>query len=261
MECRRIAALHEEYGPVVRIAPSEIDISDGAAINPLYVKNGGFQKSSTYQHFDFDGFPTIFSTRNPAQRAPRAKAVAPMFATRKILKGRPVVQDIIGGMVIELQRRKAEAPGRPLDVLGLYRALFTDIATAYLFGESFNGLGKQRLSVTAFVNNLFAGVRFFYLPSWLYDHVVRLVSVFDKEKVRVAMSRDIVDDFITRVITESLIAEKETEAQTYQGRLLKAGVSQEEVKSQLLDVLFAGTEAPAMALAKLCWYLAMLPTK
>ncbi|KAK7737859.1 hypothetical protein SLS53_006236 [Cytospora paraplurivora] len=260
MECRSIAALHEKYGPVVRIAPSEIDISDGAAINPLYVKNGGFQKSSTYQHFDFDGYPTIFSTRNPAQRAPRVKAVAPMFATREIVKGRPVVQDIIGGMVFELQRRSAEAPGRPLDVLNLFRALFTDITTSYLFGESLNGLGKQRLTVTTFVNNLFAGVRFFYLPSWLYDHVVRLASIFDKERMRVATSRVIVDNFITRIITKSL-AEKETEAQTYQGRLLRAGIPQEEIKSQLLDVLFAGTEAPAMALAKLCWHLAILPAK
>lgn len=260
IECRSIAALHEKYGPVVRIAPSEIDISDGAAINPLYVKNGGFRKSSTYQHFDFDGYPTIFSTRSPAQRAPRAKAVAPMFATREIVRGRSVVQDIIDGMVLELQRRKSEALGRPLDVLNLFRGLFIDITTAYLFGESFSGLGKQSLTVTAFVNNLFAGNRFFYLPSWLYDHVIRLASVFDKEKVRVARSRVVVDDYITRVITKSL-AEKETEAQTYQGRLLKAGVSPEETKSQLLDVLFAGTEAPAMALAKLCWHLAMLPAK
>lgn len=260
IECRTLAALHEKYGPVVRIAPSEVDISDGAAINPIYVKNGGFLKSTTYQHYDFGGYPTIFSSREPAQRTSRAKAVAPMFATREIVKGRPVVQEVIDEMVIELQRRKTEARGKPLDVLNLFRALAIDLTTAYLFGESFNGLGRERLSATGFVDNLFAGARFFYLPPWLYHHVDGLASMFDKGKVDVAKSSAIVDKYIARAVTDC-VAEKDTEAQTYQGRLLEAGISQEETKSQLLDAIFAGTDPPAMALANMCWYLGKLPAK
>ncbi|ROV98408.1 hypothetical protein VMCG_07149 [Cytospora schulzeri] len=260
IECRTIAALHEKYGPVVRIAPSEVDISDGAVINPVYIKNGGFLKVDIYQHYDFDGFPTIFSGRNPALRASRAKAVAPMFATREIVKGRPIVQEVIDEMVVELRRRIAEASGSPLDVLNLFRALSIDITTAYLFGESFNGLGREKLSATAFVDNLFAGARFFYLPPWLYRHVDRLASVFDKERMNIAKSSAIVDEYVARAVTKS-VAEKDTEAQTYQGRLLEAGISQEEIKSQLLDVVFAGTDPPAMALAKMCWYLTKLPAK
>lgn len=260
IECRTIAALHEKYGPVVRIAPNEVDISDGATVNPIYIKSGGFLKSDMYQHYDFEGFPTIFSTRDPAQRVSRAKAVAPMFATREIMRGRPVVQEVIDGMVAELERRKAEAAGKPLDVLNLFRALSIDITTAYLFGESFNGLGRQRLSATAFVDSLFSGARFFYLPSWLYDRVYLLASMFNKEKVNIATSNAIVEKFIVRAVTKS-VAEKDTEAQTYQGRLLEAGISQEEVKSQLLDVVFAGTDPPAMALAMMCWFLRTFPAE
>lgn len=260
IECRTLAALHEKYGPVVRIAPIEVDVSDGASINPIYIKNGGFLKSTMYQHYDFGGYPTIFSSREPAQRTSRAKAVAPMFATREIVKGRPVVQEVIDEMVIELQRRKIEASGKPLDILNLFRALAIDLTTAYLFGESFNGLGKERLSATGFVDNLFAGARFFYLPPWLYDHVDGLASIFDKEKVDVARSSATVDKYIARAVTKSA-AEKDTEAQTYQGRLLEAGISQEETKSQLLDAIFAGTDPPAMALANMCWYLGKLPAK
>lgn len=260
IECRTLAALHEKYGPVVRIAPNEVDISDGAAINPIYIKNGGFRKSAIYQHFDFDGFPTIFSGRDPALRTSRVKAVAPMFATREIVKGRPVVQEVIDGMIVELQRRKTEASGRPLDVLNLFRALSIDITTAYLFGESFNGLGRERLSATAFVDNLFAGVRFFYMPPWLYHYVYHLASIFDQDKVKIERSCAIVDKYIAGAVTKS-VAEKDTEAQTYQGRLLEAGISKEETRSQLLDVVFAGTDPPAMALAKMFWYLGKLPAK
>lgn len=266
VECRTVAALHEKYGPVVRIAPNEVDVADGTAIYPIYIKNGGFLKSNVYQHYDFEGFPTIFSGREPAQRASRAKAVAPMFATREIVKGRPVAQEVIDDMVMELQRRKAEASGspRPLDVMNLFRALFLDITTAYLFGESFKGLGREKLSVTAFVDKLFAGTRFHYLPPWLHGRADRLASAFDTDKSDVTRGCAVVDEYIARVVTRSAAhAEKKhrTEAKTYQGRLLEVGASREETKSQLLDVVFAGTDPPATTLAKMCWYLRKHPAK
>ncbi|KAH7473333.1 hypothetical protein HZ326_0781 [Fusarium oxysporum f. sp. albedinis] len=38
VECRVIGSLHKRYGPVVRIAPNEVDVSDGAALNLIYIK-------------------------------------------------------------------------------------------------------------------------------------------------------------------------------------------------------------------------------
>ncbi|SCN65580.1 related to benzoate 4-monooxygenase cytochrome P450 [Fusarium fujikuroi] len=91
VECRVIDRLHKKYGPVVRIAPNEVDVSDGAALNLIYIKNGGYMKSPIYRNYDVNGFETIFSALNPAHRAPRAKAVAPMFAHQRIAKGKPDV--------------------------------------------------------------------------------------------------------------------------------------------------------------------------
>ncbi|KAL7764213.1 hypothetical protein ACKLNR_005358 [Fusarium oxysporum f. sp. zingiberi] len=38
VECRVVDGLHKKYGPVVRIAPNEVDMSDGAALNLIYIK-------------------------------------------------------------------------------------------------------------------------------------------------------------------------------------------------------------------------------
>ncbi|EDN03991.1 cytochrome P450 [Histoplasma capsulatum] len=114
IECR-LAALHSRYGPAVRIAPNEVDLSDAAALYPLCAKNGGCAKNPVYANYDIDGFATIFSAVDPVQRAAKAAAVAPLFAQRAIVEGR------------ELGARRAVAHGAPIDVLDLFRYLAIDV--------------------------------------------------------------------------------------------------------------------------------------
>jgi hypothetical protein len=41
---RNIRALHKKYGPIVRIAPNEVVISDPEAVKTIYSTTGGFTK-------------------------------------------------------------------------------------------------------------------------------------------------------------------------------------------------------------------------
>jgi len=255
IECRTISALHQKYGPVVRIAPNEVDVSDGAALGPIYIKNGGFPKSPNYQNFDIDGFATIFSDLDSARRAIRAKAVAPLFAQQAIVKGKAALEKVADAMVTELERKKANAHGRPVDVMNLFRALAIDTVTLYLFGHSFDGVGAEHLSATAFIDNFVAGGRFFYLPGWLYDYVDYWATKFDKEKLEATTSSDIVTQFATKLVDKS-IAEDKGEGQTYQSRLLAAGISREETIAQVVDVMFAGTDAHGRIMSVISCYLA-----
>jgi hypothetical protein len=75
---------HARYGPLVRVSPNEVDISDKDAIGPIYVSKGGFIKAPCYGNFDIDGHKTILSTLDVEYRTPRAKAVVPMFSTKNI---------------------------------------------------------------------------------------------------------------------------------------------------------------------------------
>ena len=47
-EASVIHKAHEEFGPFVRVSPHEVDISDGDAIQAIYVTKGGFQKAPWY---------------------------------------------------------------------------------------------------------------------------------------------------------------------------------------------------------------------
>jgi hypothetical protein len=46
--CFFIDALHKQYGPVVRIAPTEISVADAAGFKEIHKIGGGYVKSSWY---------------------------------------------------------------------------------------------------------------------------------------------------------------------------------------------------------------------
>ncbi|KAJ9418710.1 cytochrome P450 [Fusarium oxysporum] len=213
--------------------PNEVDVSDGAALNLIYVKNGGYLKSPVYRSYDVKGFETIFSALDPAHRAPKAKAVAPMLPT-----------NVLDDVMAEMKRRKAETNGAPVDVLNLSRALALDPMTAYLFREYFNGIDKGRI---------------FCLPGWLYDFVDEWAAKLDKKKIVVAQSIDMIQEYATRVADKSIVEEKDNEPDTFQGRLLAAGISRDEAIAHVVGVMFAGTGAAGTTMSILCWNLAQHP--
>ncbi|KAK1249553.1 hypothetical protein MKX07_003069 [Trichoderma sp. CBMAI-0711] len=258
IECRAIAALHKKYGPVVRIAPNEIDISDGAAVAPIYIDNGGFLKNPAYRNFDINGSPTIFSVTDHAHRAVRAKAVAPVFAQQTINSSKPAMRRILDTTLSELERRKSLANGTPVDLLDLFRCMAMDVMTEYLVGECFHSVGSKRLSAAGFVDGFVAAGRFFYLPNWLFTLFEYCASRLDKSQALITASIDTVQSFATKVVDDSIAR---GEKATYQGRLLKAGISREEAIAQVIDIMFAGTDGMARVLAVFCWHMAQAPDK
>jgi cytochrome P450 len=233
-------------------------MSDGAAIHPIYVENGGFMKSAIYRNFDIEGFPTIFSVVDHAHRAIRAKAVAPMFAHQAIANSRPAMQKIIDATIIEIEHQKSLAAGKPVDLYNIFRAMAMDVMTEYLVGECFNSVGSKKFSAAAFVENFAAVGRFFNLPGWIFGFIDNWAAKFHKNRVAIAASSDIVQRFAAKVVDDSI---NKGEEETYQGRLLSENISREEAIAQIQDIMFAGTDGEARILAVFCWYLVQVPDK
>ncbi|KAI1179036.1 cytochrome P450 [Nemania sp. FL0916] len=260
IECSVLAALHKKYGPVVRVAPNEVDISDGRLGHVIYVKGGGYLKSPVYRNIDVDGYITLFSAVDPKHRAPRAKAVAPLFAQQHVIQNREQAQHVIRRMIHELERRKAEAAGRPVDVLNLFRAMLVDVMSICLLGEPVNSIGEDRLAATEFVDMFASSGRFFLLPGWLFQKVEYWAHALHKDKHAIDASTEHVRNFAARVVDKS-ISEEKLEAQTYQGRLLSAGISREETIAQVMDIIFAGTDAAGTNMSQIARFLAEHPEK
>lgn len=256
-ECTLINALHNQYGPVVRIAPNEVIISDGAALAPVYSEKGGFLKAPCYSNFDNEGHATIFSALDPAQRAPRSKAVVPIFSTVNIRSGNDKIQACVDRFVekMKAQAESSRQTGTPVNVLNLSRALALDSVTSYLFGENFGACDEEggKLSVSGFVDYFVAFGRFFYLPAWLFPTIERVTSyLWPWDDIEESGAR--VHSFVAGCVQNA-----EADTSTFQGRLLKAGISSHETEVQCKDLIFAGTDSTGMNLGTICWYLAKQP--
>ncbi|KAI1145124.1 cytochrome P450 [Nemania diffusa] len=260
IECTEVDRLHKRYGPVIRVAPNEVDISDGVASHLIYVKNGGYPKSPVYRNIDINGFITIFSAVDPAHRAPRAKAVAPLFAQQQVIQTRARAQKIVARMLAELERRKAESAGRPVDVLNLFRAMFIDAVSFCLLGESLNSINETNFAATGFVDAFASSGRFFLLPGWLFHKVEYWAHTFHRNRNAIDASTQHVQDFAARVVDRS-ISEEKPAGRTYQGQLLSAGISREETIAHVVDILFAGTDGGGTTLSLLVRVLADHPEK
>lgn len=252
VEASTLQRLHRKYGPVLRIAPNEVDIADGAALQAIYVEKGGFLKASCYSNFDIDGHPTVFSAIDPNHRAVRSKAVLPLFSTTSIRGGSDKINECVDDMINRLEREKQS--GGAVNVLNITRSLALDAVSAYLFNQTYQGMQEQKLSASQFVDAFVAVGRFFYLPSWAFVLAEMVAAKLNPDAKLVDKSMSTVDDFVA-----SLVDKADVDDDTYQGRLKKVGLSDHENKAQCKDLMFAGTDSTGMNLATIMYHLAQQP--
>ncbi|KAG9234514.1 cytochrome P450 [Amylocarpus encephaloides] len=254
-EATIVHELHAQYGPLVRVSPNTVDISDPAAIAPIYVQRGGFPKADCYVNFDIEGHKTIFSTTDNEYRSPRAKAVVALFSTKSIKENEGPLYGCMDRMVARMKEEKTRE-GR-VDVLNLTRSLAVDAVSTQLFRQNYNGVAEKgdTLSISAFVDTFVAVGRFFYLPnrlfSWLEWGTERFLG-----DINTATSFDVVERF-----AEELLEKTEAGDNNFPGRLLSIGLSKSEVKAQCKDLIFAGTDSTGMNIATICRQLANHPDK
>jgi len=259
-EATLITQFHDKYGPVIRVAPNEVCIADGSCLAPIYSDHGGFAKPVCYRNFDIDGFATLFSETDKDLRGPCAKSVLSLFSTASLKAGEGVlegcVQRLVRRILAEKERSVQSGGSVKVNVLNLTRSLAVDAVTAYLFRRSYGGLEEDkipRMSASDFVDSFVAVGRFFHLPNRIFLLLdawsERFFSTKETHESMVKVSA-----YMTKVVDDSSPDDK-----TYPGRMLKAGLSSEEVVAQCKDLIFAGTDSTGMNLSMFCWLLARHP--
>lgn len=278
-ECHILADLHSKYGAsVIRVAPNAVSVSNGAALHPIYVARGGFQKDKRYKNFDLEGHQTIFSTLDSAYRDLRAKAVLPLFAMGRVRASGgdggvtcTCVDQFVKLFASEKQKALARKPDfAKLDILDLSTRLTVDVTTGYLFNRRYGGLDEKSLPLTQsssgqqselsaapFIHTIVAFRRFSLLPNWLFRTVMTffmgLGCLFSDKDFNASLAR--IDAFVTGIVGAAVLDKDDT----YQSRLLAAGISREETRAQCKAVTFAGTDSTSIKLATLMFHLVQNP--
>lgn len=110
----------------------------------------------------------------------------------------------------------------------------------------------DKMSASGHVNSMVDIGGFFFVPNRIFLVIDKLQHWLYPDK-EAQTSSERVGDYLRNVMHDS------EKSDTYQRRLRKAGISDEEVKIQCDDVIFAGTDSTGTNLSMLLWYLAQHP--
>ncbi|KAK1218250.1 hypothetical protein PQX77_014623 [Marasmius sp. AFHP31] len=129
--------LHERYGPVVRVSPSELHFSDPKAFDDIHVvpkplKDHHFYRALATQ----DAIVTIIDPKEASKRRVR---VGSYFSRRAVLQLEQTIQKNINKLIARLTSEPYSGD-RPADLLYAYRATTMDIIMSYLFAQEFGAL-------------------------------------------------------------------------------------------------------------------------
>ena len=251
-ECAFVNDLHKAYGPVIRVAPNELDISDGEALAPIYSDKGGFPKAPSYANFHIDGLPTIFSTSDTAYRNSRGKPVTGLFSNASIKAKSADLYMCIENFIQELKESRAKAKGQPVDIQSRSRFLALDVVCTYLFKKQYQPLsdpsGKEISAIPWLDGFLFVG-GLFPLPNRLFTFCAMVIEALSPHKEAMKKSAAHVHDFSTSLLHES----HDRNRISFQGRLVEEGIPEPEIVAHIKDVIFAGTDSTGMVIGTILW--------
>ena len=154
--------LHEQYGPVVRVAPNELSFITQDALKTIYghrQPGEGFLKNPAFFQPATNGVHSILTSEGEAHSSVRRK-ILPAFSDRALSEQTDILQHFTSLLIRKL-REKIEAPGssQSVDMFEWYIWTTFDLIGDLAFGEPFNCL--EAASFTEWVALVFNAFKTF----------------------------------------------------------------------------------------------------
>ncbi|SPN99927.1 uncharacterized protein DNG_02779 [Cephalotrichum gorgonifer] len=105
----RLLDLHRQYGPIVRVGPNEVSISDWKYYRPLYNNPAALKEVDFYSPFIL-GKGSLFQMTNPDQHTARRKLSNPTYSLRSITALNPLIRGLADQLVMDLLHESENSP-------------------------------------------------------------------------------------------------------------------------------------------------------
>jgi cytochrome P450 len=172
----KIAELHKQYGkvppehfsepytdqfagPVVRITPDEVHLSDPGNYDVIYSVGSKYAKSMAFYSALGAGYSTFVS--GPAEvHKPRRAKLDPFFSRRNVLNLEYLVQSRVQKLCDKIFSKFSK--NQAVDLHHAFRSISVDVISDYAFGESYELLDREDLGREFFESGAGLG------PSWWF---------------------------------------------------------------------------------------------
>ncbi|KAI8282818.1 isoamyl alcohol oxidase [Colletotrichum sp. SAR11_57] len=140
-ECQTLQALHKKHGPIMRITPTMLLVTDATKLPEIYHRNAN--KSQHYITGSFGKTESLFNMQDHTVHARYRKIAAAPYAFSNIKKMEPLLDHHIDRWVEKLDNNFA-SPGKRLDFAPWAVYLVYDIVSDVGFGQPFGFIEQEK---------------------------------------------------------------------------------------------------------------------
>ena len=120
-----VDSLHQKYGPVVRVRPSEVAIADLQATKEIHRVSTPFRKTDFYPRFTGAKLDNVFTMRDPKEHSARRRLLATPLSESSLKTVEPTVNKNID-KAMEGIEKEMKANGTA-DIFKWFLFMATDI--------------------------------------------------------------------------------------------------------------------------------------
>ncbi|KAK4935492.1 hypothetical protein LTR10_023450 [Elasticomyces elasticus] len=276
-----VLALHQRYGPVVRIGPKEISFNSLSALRTIYGPGSGFDRTDYYRMFDAYGTPNIFSFASGKLHRERKKLVSHMYANHTVLGTQfsEMVQRKVGEYLAMLERE----PGHAIETFQSLHYFSFDAISEFVYGPEYGGttalagcrqsqgliediLNPARRRLAWFAVHFPAYTKWITTRTGFLERVLTSLGLMPMKKpfMYSGIRRHALQAFHNFKQAPKEVQAKDAET-TVMGRLFKvreeAKLSDMDIASECADHLLAGIDTTSDSLMFMIWALSLPQNK
>lgn len=128
-----IDRLHRQYGPVVRIGPSEVSFNSLSALRTIYGPGSRYGRTDFYRMFDVYGHQNLFTFHSATEHGQRKKLLSNAYSKTAMLK--PPATDMVEAKVKEYIDLVRSEPDGISDIFSSLHYYSLDNITAFIYGR------------------------------------------------------------------------------------------------------------------------------
>ncbi|KAK4145219.1 cytochrome P450 [Dichotomopilus funicola] len=136
-ENKTLHSAHRRLGPILRVGPNELSVSDLDGVRTVY--QGGFGKPVWYSVFNNYGVPCMFSARAGPEHSARKRLISHVYS-KSYIQSSPAVaaqsHEILYGRLLPILETSVNPSQGPhvIDVYSVFMAATMDFIACYIFG-------------------------------------------------------------------------------------------------------------------------------
>ena len=255
--------LHEKYGSVVRIAPSELSYISAQAWKEIHTSHKGIDPlplNPMYGQVEMDHFgaySTLWQV-NLAEHARHRNVLTPAFSNKSLKEQVPIISKYVNLLV----QRMRENAGKTIDLCAWFHFATFDIIGDLAFGEPFDCLEESKFH--PWIHFIITRLRMM-----LYGQVIMgmgIIGVIAKKLMPQRIKDDIAWHVALTIEKVNRRRKAKTGRQDFMTHILPKveqpdGLSVGELYANAQILVMAGSETSATLLAVMAYYLMKNPDK